>query len=65
MTLPDLLRVLAARLRGSGAGDLRERLPAQGDLAVAHLRPTRWLPDGSPDPDSYAPVPEESTACRP
>lgn len=57
MTLPDLLRVLAARLREGAAGDLRERLPTQGDVAVAQQRPTRWLPDGSPDPTSYRPVP--------
>jgi hypothetical protein len=61
MTLADALRALAAQLRALSAqpstpGALRDAVPASGAVAVVQLRPTRWLPDGSPDPTSYRPV---------
>lgn len=69
---PDDRGTLAARLKAAlralaAAGAplpadsvLRESATTTAHLAVAQMRPTRWLPDGTPDPTSYAPVPEES-----
>lgn len=61
MTLTERLRAAAASLRAvaaPGGTDLRESARTVALVAVAQTRPTRWLPDGSPDPASYAPVPD-------
>lgn len=53
-----LLRGLAAVLRGDST-NVRERIAWPSATAhIVHRRPTRWLVDGSPDPDSYVTVGE-------
>lgn len=60
-TLTRFLSALLAFLAGpapAGAdlGDVLVLQRARG--VIEHRRPTRWLPDGSPDPENYVPVGE-------
>jgi hypothetical protein len=54
--LARITRLRALIASHSAPGALTERVPISEALAVVQQRPTRWLPDGSPDPSSYRPV---------